>query len=105
MKDNSVARDVRDPRANPIAGDVLRKRNVDYEVQTDSQKCFCVTKRPFGRHGVRIDGYSHRDDWIKWAKTAEIVKRANTATYTCEDCPPVGYPTDKTRCTECPRSS
>jgi hypothetical protein len=21
----------------------------------------------------------------------------------CEDCPPVGYPTDKTRCTECPR--
>lgn len=21
----------------------------------------------------------------------------------CDDCPPVGYPTDKTRCTECPR--
>ncbi len=21
----------------------------------------------------------------------------------CEDCPPVGYPTDKTRCSECPR--
>lgn len=21
----------------------------------------------------------------------------------CEDCPPVGYPTDKTRCLECPR--
>lgn len=21
----------------------------------------------------------------------------------CEDCPPVGYPTDKTRCDECPR--
>lgn len=21
----------------------------------------------------------------------------------CEDCPPVGYPTDKTRCTPCPR--
>lgn len=23
----------------------------------------------------------------------------------CEDCPPIGYPTDKTRCDECPRSS
>jgi hypothetical protein len=23
----------------------------------------------------------------------------------CSDCPPVGYPTDKTRCTECPRRS
>lgn len=21
----------------------------------------------------------------------------------CSDCPPVGYPTDKTRCTDCPR--
>jgi hypothetical protein len=21
----------------------------------------------------------------------------------CEDCPPVGYPTDETRCTPCPR--
>ena len=21
----------------------------------------------------------------------------------CEDCPPVGYPTEKTRCLECPR--
>jgi hypothetical protein len=23
----------------------------------------------------------------------------------CEDCPPVDYPTDKTRCAECPRRS
>lgn len=23
----------------------------------------------------------------------------------CEDCPPVGYPTDKTRCLPCPRRS
>ena len=21
----------------------------------------------------------------------------------CEDCPPIGYPTDKTRCCDCPR--
>ena len=21
----------------------------------------------------------------------------------CDDCPPLGYPTDKTRCLECPR--
>lgn len=27
----------------------------------------------------------------------------NTAAGLCEDCPPVGYPTDKTRCLECPR--
>lgn len=23
----------------------------------------------------------------------------------CEDCPPIGYPTDKTRCAQCPRRS
>lgn len=23
----------------------------------------------------------------------------------CEDCPPIGYPTDKTRCEPCPRSA
>lgn len=27
----------------------------------------------------------------------------NLATETCEDCPPIGYPTDKTRCAPCPR--
>lgn len=28
---------------------------------------------------------------------------ATTPETLCEDCPPVGYPTDKTRCTPCPR--
>lgn len=28
---------------------------------------------------------------------------AQRAASLCEDCPPVGYPTDKTRCTPCPR--
>lgn len=23
----------------------------------------------------------------------------------CDDCPPIGYPTDETRCTECPRAA
>lgn len=23
----------------------------------------------------------------------------------CSDCPPVGYPTDKTRCADCPRAA
>lgn len=26
-----------------------------------------------------------------------------TAAAKCEDCPPIGYPTNKTRCSECPR--
>jgi hypothetical protein len=30
-------------------------------------------------------------------------KQADETAALCEDCPPVGYPTDKTRCTPCPR--
>lgn len=29
--------------------------------------------------------------------------RSAQGTSLCSDCPPVGYPTDKTRCTPCPR--
>jgi len=31
------------------------------------------------------------------------MERLLTDVRLCEDCPPVGYPTDKTRCDECPR--
>jgi hypothetical protein len=29
----------------------------------------------------------------------------DSGTLLCDDCPPASYPTDKTRCTECPRRS
>jgi hypothetical protein len=32
-----------------------------------------------------------------------MLNRPSLTTANCEDCPPVGYPTDRTRCTECPR--
>lgn len=35
--------------------------------------------------------------------TDELVAAAKEAGETCSDCPPAGYPTDKTRCDECPR--
>ena len=28
---------------------------------------------------------------------------SKTTTDLCSDCPPIGYPTDNTRCSECPR--
>lgn len=40
-------------------------------------------------------------------KTYEITRgssRKNADRIICSDCPPVGYPTDSTRCHECPRS-
>jgi uncharacterized paraquat-inducible protein A len=32
-----------------------------------------------------------------------IAKRMQDNNELCSDCPPVGYPNDKTRCTSCPR--
>lgn len=36
-----------------------------------------------------------------------LLPEGNTPTQAamCEDCPPLGYPTDKTRCAECPHRS
>lgn len=33
------------------------------------------------------------------------IDRALTEAELCADCPPTGYPTDKTRCAPCPRRS
>ena len=44
----------------------------------------CIADLAFGTHDDMLD-----------ALTAEP--------RLCEDCPPVGYPTDKTRCSPCPR--
>jgi hypothetical protein len=33
---------------------------------------------------------------------AEKFNRLHAEQNLCADCPPVGYPTDKTRCTSCP---
>lgn len=68
----------RDWRLNPVAGDVVRKRNIDYTVENDSRGCFCITKRRFGRHGVRTDGYSHANDWRRWVAKAVLIKRGDS---------------------------
>jgi hypothetical protein len=51
------------------------------------------------------------DVWCCWAAIMRLRDyRSKPQNHTvpemgelCEGCPPVGYPTDKTRCTECPR--
>lgn len=52
------------------------------------------------------------DSWgvVKCLEDSGIVRcraevNAENAAPMCDDCPPVGYPTDKTRCDECPRRS
>ena len=32
-----------------------------------------------------------------------LPRTATSGAELCDDCPPLGYPTDKTRCLECPR--
>lgn len=39
------------------------------------------------------------------AGLGEPERRSANDGLTCEDCPPKGYPTDLTRCAECPRRS
>jgi len=36
-------------------------------------------------------------------KAIELLARAKHPDAMCGDCPPIGYPTDKTRCNTCPR--
>lgn len=56
---------------------------------------------------LRLEGLSlsmaQRQDRLEEDQTMTQGKDQTTAL--CEDCPPVGYPTDKTRCTPCPRRS
>lgn len=40
---------------------------------------------------------------MKWSR--DVVSNVVIPAALCEDCPPVGYPTDKTRCAPCPRRS
>lgn len=48
-----------------------------------------------------LDGASEAfADRVPWEDEPEKTGDSSTL---CEDCPPVGYPTDKTRCLPCPR--
>ena len=43
---------------------------------------------------------------ILWRPIQNAAKPADeSAIALCSDCPPIGYPTDKTRCAECPRKT
>lgn len=48
---------------------------------------------------ITFDSREDAEAWLKWWK-----QPAADAGSLCEDCPPVGYPTDKTRCDPCPRA-
>jgi hypothetical protein len=50
---------------------------------------------------TRIKSLMTADDWQRAEDEAGVVDPPDAL---CEDCPPVGYPTDETRCDECPRS-
>lgn len=41
------------------------------------------------------------EEWYRIA--AEVLLNRRIAAILCSDCPPVGYPTDRTRYEECPR--
>jgi hypothetical protein len=43
------------------------------------------------------------DAWQEEQANAEAAARERKTAALCGDCPPVGYPTDKTRCAVCPR--
>lgn len=53
---------------------------------------------------VFVDGAAFPNTKDGWA-AAEVANQPRTATFPvlCSDCPPVDYPTDKTRCADCPR--
>ena len=40
---------------------------------------------------------------MKGVKAADLQGAHCMSAALCDDCPPLGYPTDKTRCLECPR--
>lgn len=43
------------------------------------------------------------EEWEWYRFAAESLLHRRIAAMPCSDCPPVGYPTDRTRCEECPR--
>jgi hypothetical protein len=45
--------------------------------------------------------YSNDPYYLTEEEEQRLIKREQESL--CEDCPPIGYPTDKTRCAACPR--
>lgn len=60
-----------------------------------------VPTKPQGNAGI----YSIYHKQIEAARTAIALANplSQKTEELCDDCPPVGYPTDKTRCLPCPR--
>lgn len=58
----------------------------------------------FARHRIAAEARQHGDGGREpRSPCAEDHALAAACGPLCEDCPPVGYPTDKTRCLPCPR--
>ncbi len=81
-------------------------------IQAELEKALALTVNLKGLDGYDVLNLAplQGERGIKFKGLRAAVKRAKeksgymTATGNlCEDCPPIGYPTDKTRCDECPR--
>lgn len=52
---------------------------------------------------IDLEGFGFNVSIRPRMRTPETPATTSKTETLCEDCPPVGYPTDKTRCTPCPR--
>lgn len=72
----------RDPRVNPIPGDVLRKGGWDVTIAEAGKHNFGYTASGIGGSVPPMLEWhkTWRPVWRKWAKDAEIIRRAEEAT-------------------------
>lgn len=79
----------------------------EFELERQAIRNKCPQCRGLGRvlsSNANGDEYFMRCPCVPpctWEKEREGAQKE--AGETCSDCPPAGYPTDKTRCDECPR--
>jgi hypothetical protein len=66
---------------------------------SDLEKRLRITATLFREKGVMLTVADEAEE-----AADELARlRAQLEAMLCSDCPPIGYPTDKTRCTPCPR--
>lgn len=96
----------------PITADDLRNRNVGSQgVRWVRTECAISAITAALTAPAPAEGDDLTDE--QWAKVLDNAPKPNgpltpiapavSRDALCEDCPPVGYPTDKTRCAPCPR--
>jgi hypothetical protein len=63
----------------------------------------CGENGPISAHDIERSGFHAGYAAAITAFLADLEARGLMICPVCEDCPPRGYPTDKTRCSPCPR--